>query len=90
MRDYTLVLIVKSDTKKERKDALLSDVQKWIGKVDSPKVVSLGDKKLAYQIKRQKSGEYITLSFSADTIPTDVNAKLLLQEDVLRHLLVKN
>jgi small subunit ribosomal protein S6 len=90
MRDYTLVLVVKSDSKKERKDALLQDVQKWIGEVDSPKIESLGERKLAYPIKKQKAAEYITLKFGAKTIPTDVNSKLLLQEDVLRHLLVKN
>jgi ribosomal protein S6 len=90
MRDYTLILVVKSDSKKERKDALMNDVQKWIGKIEDSKIESLGERKLAYQIKKQKTGEYLTLKFKADTIPTDVNGKILLQEDVLRHLLVKN
>jgi small subunit ribosomal protein S6 len=90
MREYTFVVIIKSDVKKERKDALMQDVQKWIGEVESPKIESLGDRKLAYPIKKQKTGEYVTLSFAAKTIPTDVNAKMLLQEDVLRHLLIRN
>ncbi len=90
MRDYKLVVILKSDLKKDRRDQILSDVQNWIGKIDSPKTDTLGDRKLAYPIKNARTGEYVVMNFSAETIPTDVDAKMRMQEDVLRYLLVRN
>lgn len=89
MRDYRLVLILKSDLKKDRKDAFLKDVQGWIGDVESPKIDTLGDRKLAYPIKKARTGEYVVMNFSAKTIPTDVDNKIRMQEDVLRYLLVR-
>lgn len=90
MRDYKLVVILKSDLKKERKDKLLSDMQSWIGEVKSQKTDSLGDKKLAYPIKKERTGEYLVMDFEANTIPTDFDDKIRMQEEVLRYLLVRN
>ena len=89
MRDYKLVIILKSDLKKDRRDKLLSDVQSWIGEMDSPKTDTLGDRKLAYPIKKERTGEFVVMNFAANTIPTDVNDKIRMQEDVLRYLLVR-
>ena len=89
MRDYKLVLILKSDLKKERRDKLMKEVQGWIGETVSPKTDSLGDRKLAYPIKKEKTGEYVVMNFSANTIPTTVNDKMRMQEEILRYLLVK-
>lgn len=89
MRDYKLVVILKSDLKKERRDQLLSDFQSWIGEMDSPKTNTLGDRKLAYPINKERTGEFVVMNFSAKTIPTDVDNKMRMQEDVLRYLLVR-
>lgn len=89
MRDYKLVVILKSDLKKERRDQLLSDFQGWIGEIDSPKTNTLGDRKLAYPIKKERTGEFVVMNFAAKTIPTDVDNKMRMQEDVLRYLLVR-
>jgi small subunit ribosomal protein S6 len=89
MRDYKLVLILKSDLKKERRESLMKDIESWIGKIESPKTESIGDRKLAYPIKKQRTGEYSVMNFSADTIPTEMHNKMRMQEDVLRYLLVR-
>ncbi len=89
MRDYKLVVVLKSDLKKEKKDQLISDVQSWIGEMKSQKTDTLGDRKLAYPIKKQRTGEFVVMNFTADTIPTDVDSKMRMQEDILRYLLVR-
>lgn len=89
MRDYKLVVVLKSDLKKENKDQILTDIKSWIGEMKDEKIENLGDRKLAYPIKRQRTGEYMVVNFDAATIPTDLNNKMRMQEDVLRYLLVR-
>ncbi len=90
MRNYQLVLLLKSDLKKEQKDKLFEDIKKMSGKVSSEKIESLGEKKLAYPIKSAKKGEYVVLSFESDKIDDDFNKKLNIREELLRFILVRN
>ena len=89
MREYRLVVVLKSDIKKETKDSLFADFQRWIGTVSDAKTNSLGDRKLAYPIKKQRTGEYVVMNFKADTVATDLNAQMNRNENVLRYLLVR-
>lgn len=90
MRNYQLVLLLKSDLKKEQKDKLFEDIKKMSGKTSSEKMESLGEKKLAYPIKSEKKGEYVVLSFESDKIDDDFNKKLNIREELLRFILVRN
>ncbi len=89
MRSYRLVLLLKPDLKKEPKDKLFDEIKKWLGEIKNDKVDSLGEKKLAYPIKRERRGEYAVMNFEAETIDTELNKKLLIKDEVLRHLLVR-
>lgn len=89
-RNYRLVLMLKSDLKKESREKLLDQVKKIAGVSDKDKEESLGEKKLAYPIKSNKMAEYILLKFNANTIPSDLDKNLHLKEDVIRHLLVRD
>jgi len=90
MRSYKLVLLLKSDLKKDAKDKLFDEVKKWLGDIKNDKVESLGEKKLAYKVKNARSGEYVSFSFEAETVGADVNKKLLIRDEILRHLLIRN
>ncbi|HVZ12653.1 MAG TPA: 30S ribosomal protein S6 [Patescibacteria group bacterium] len=90
MKGYRLVLLLKSDLKKEAKDKLYDEIKKWLGDVKSDKVTSLGEKKLAYTIKHAKSGEYVVMNFESDKVTADFNKRLLIRDEILRHLLVRN
>ena len=81
---------MKPDLKKEPKDKLFDEIKKWLGAIKNDKVDSLGEKKLAYPIKRERRGEYAVMNFEAETIDADLNKKLLIKDEVLRHLLVRN
>lgn len=88
-RNYRLVLMLKSDIKKDGREKLLSEIKKMAG-ADKSKEESLGEKKLVYPIKSNKMAEYVLLKFNADNIPSDLDKNLHMKEDVIRHLLVRD
>ena len=87
MRMYRMVLMLRSGLKKEGKEKLLDSVKKWTGAEDL-KVTQIGEKKLTYPIKKERLADYVLCEFSADKVG-DVDKRLLMQEDILRHLLVR-
>lgn len=90
MRNYRLVLILKSDLKKEAKEKLLESVKSWGGKISDEKIVELGEKKFAYPIKGDKKGDYVLLEFKSDAVSPEMENKVRINDDILRHLLVRD
>lgn len=90
MRDYRLVLLLKSELKKDQKEKLLVNLQKWIGEASFDKVTEMGEKKLSYPIKREKKADYVLLSFKANSVSPELDKRLVMQDDILRHLLIKD
>ena len=89
MRKYKLVIVTKSDIKKEDREKLLIEIKKWIGEPKNDKIESLGERKFAYPIKKELKGDYTLINFEADTISAQLDKKMRIQDDVLRHLLVR-
>lgn len=89
-RKYRLVLILKSELKKEAKDKLLTQVKSWGGKISNDKVTDLGEKKFAYPIKGTQKGDYVLVEFESDAVSGELEAKTRIHDDVLRHLLIRN
>ena len=89
MRKYRLVLILKRALDKKAADKVVADVKKLAGEVKNEKLTELGEKKFAYKIKKEQSGNYIVWEFEAEKVPLELEAKLRLNDDVLRHLLVR-
>ena len=85
-----MVLLLKPDLKKEARDKMFVEIKKWLGEISDDKVESLGERKLAYPIKHERRGEFSVLAFTAATIDADLNKKLLIRDEILRHLLIKN
>ncbi|RJQ24841.1 30S ribosomal protein S6 [Candidatus Parcubacteria bacterium] len=90
MRKYRLILVLKSDIKKEEKQKLLDDVKKWAGKISEEKVEEIGEKKFAYTIKHEKKGDYVMIRFSSERVEGDLEKRILMQNSVLRHLLIRD
>jgi small subunit ribosomal protein S6 len=90
MRIYELVLILKSSiSEAQRKKAV--DVVKSLNKdLKIAKEESLGVKPLAYKIKKELSGHFVHLVMEAkELIPADLEKRLIANEDILRHLLIR-
>lgn len=89
MRTYELVLVIKSDTKKEEKDTILAAVKALLGKVEKEEITSLGEKKFTYPIQGERKGEYLLSKFSTDSVDGEFEKKMRVQEKVVRHLLIR-
>lgn len=89
MRNYKLVLILKSELKKEAKEKLLKEVAGWGGKIEKEKVTELGEKKFAYPIKKSLKGDYVLMEFEAEKVSEELENRARIQDSILRHLLVR-
>lgn len=89
MRSYQLVLLLKSELKKAESDKLLDDVRKWIGKIDKEKVTDIGEKKLAYPVRKERKGNYLLVEFDTEKLIDGLNKRLMLVDSILRHLLIR-
>ncbi len=89
---YELTLVLRPDLKDDGKDEMVKKYEKLIkvlgGVVD--KTMDMGKKQLAYRIKKAAEGIYVSVSLE---IPGDgvvqLEKKLVVDNDVLRHLLVR-
>ena len=89
MRNYRLVLILKRNLQKNEVEKTLADVKKWAGEVKNDTLKELGERKFAYKIGNEQSGNYLIWEFEAEKVVSDFENKIKLQDDILRHLLVR-
>lgn len=90
MRAYELVLVLKTSLSEANRKKLLESVKALLGDAKNIKEDEWGQKPLAYSIKREIAGFYVDLAFEQEPeIPKDLEKKLLTNENVLRHLLLR-
>ena len=90
MRNYQLVLVLRASLSEVQKKKLLETIKSWLKGVKVAKEEEWGQKPLSYSIKRETSGFYLNYQLEAkDSFPLDFEKKLVAQDDVLRHLLLR-
>lgn len=90
MRLYDVVLVLRSSVTETTKDKLLDTIKKWLGDAKVAKVEEWGKKALAYPIKKEREGNYVILEVeSEDGLKGDFEKRLLMEETVLRHLVLR-
>ncbi|OGE30767.1 30S ribosomal protein S6 [Candidatus Daviesbacteria bacterium RIFCSPHIGHO2_02_FULL_36_13] len=92
MNNYLLTLVLKPEMdEKERKALLDSMVKKIIGEEGKIKKEDLwGVRDLSYKIKKQTKGFFAHFEIEADpSLIKGIDKTLLVEEDILRHLLVR-
>lgn len=89
MRIYELVLVLRPSLKEDDRKKLLTTIKTWIKDVKITKEEDWGSKALKYPIKKELTGFYYDFILEADKITEDLEKKLLTQENVLRHLLIR-
>ena len=92
LRGYEMVLVISPELAEDKFNAALDGISKLI--TDMGGVVSeikqWGKRKLAYPIKQFSEGNYILTRLQLQpAMGKEVEAKLQISEDVLRHLLVR-
>ncbi len=93
LRSYELMLIVSPEVMDESLDATVDRISRLItekgGTISS--VDQWGKRKLAYPIGHFSEGNYVLTRFeSKPDLGKELEAKLLISEDILRHLLIRN
>ena len=92
MNKYEMMFIIKATMEEANVKAAANNIKSLAEslnvKVESFK--EMGQKKLAYPIKKEISGYYyvMTMTASKDAIK-EVNRKMSIDEDVIRHLIIK-
>ncbi len=89
MRTYELVIVVHPKVTEPERKKLVEQVKAWMGSVKVAKEEDLGSKALKYPIKKELTGHYYDFMLEGDSIPTDFEKRLIAQENILRHLLVR-
>lgn len=90
MRNYQLVLVLKTSLSEANRKKFLENIKTLLKGAKFIKEEDLGEKTLAYKIKRETSGFYVNYLFELkDELSKDLEKKLTATDDVLRHLLLR-
>jgi small subunit ribosomal protein S6 len=92
LRDYEMVLVINPELAEDKFNATLNNISQLI--TDMGGVVSdvkqWGKRRLAYPIKQFSEGNYVLTQLKLKpTLNREMEAKLQISEDILRHLLVQ-
>jgi len=91
MRNYELVCIVQPELDETAFKGVIERVSNWVteagGSVE--KVDIWGRRRLAYQIRKQREGQYVLLNVSLDPkSASELERNIRYLETILRHMLV--
>jgi small subunit ribosomal protein S6 len=90
MRSYELVVVVRSSLADADRKKLIDNVKKLLEGVKFSKEEEWGQKPLAYPIKKELTGHYYFFKFEGEEVaPAGFEQKLLLNDNILRHLLLR-
>ncbi len=88
MRNYQLVLILRASLSQVNRKKAIETVKDYLKSAKIVKQDDLGEKDLAYPIKKESKGVYFSFLFEAESIE-GLEKRLIGTEDILRHLLIR-
>lgn len=89
MRSYELILVTKASLTDTLRKKLITSVKSLLKDLKIVKENEIGQKSLAYKIKRETNGFYFDFVLEGETVPSDFERKLLENDNILRHLLLR-
>ena len=90
MRNYQLVVVLKTSLSEANRKKFVETVKGWVGDVKFTKEEEWGEKVLAYVIKRENSGFFQNFVFEAkEELSKDLEKRITASDNVLRHLLLR-
>lgn len=89
MRFYRLVIVLKTSLSETQRKKVVDTIKKWLKDLKIVKEEEWGKKDLAFKIKKETTGYFMSFLLEGKVIPSDIEKKLLIEEDVLRHLLIR-
>lgn len=92
MTNYEIMFIVKTTMESDKIKNTIDNMKKVItdGKGKVVEVKDMGEKKLAYPIKKELTGYYYVLKVEASKeVVAEFDRKASIDETILRHLIIK-
>ena len=89
MRNYQLILVLKASLTEANRKKLLETVKGFLKSGKVSKQEDLGEKQLAYPIKKEGKGGYFNFLFETDENLKEMEKNLISNEDILRSLLLR-
>ena len=92
MTKYEIMFIVKTTMEEAKIKSTIEAMKKIItdGKGKIVEVKEMGERKLAYPIKKELNGYYYVLKVEADKdVIKEFDRRSLIDESILRHLIIK-
>jgi len=93
MTKYEIMFILSTQITDEEKKAVVEKVEKVLGHAGAEEIATeiMGDRKLAYPIKKKENGYYVLTKFTMDgTKLGEVESKLNISESILKYMIVRN
>ncbi len=87
MRKYQLALVTKASDSVKKK--VLDGVKEALKDAKIEKQEDLGEKDLAYPLKKETKGAYSNFLFDTEALPVGFEKRLYADENVLRFMLIK-
>ncbi len=90
MRSYDLVVVLRPSLDDKLRKKLIDGFKTILKDMKFTKEEEWGQKPLAYVIKKEVAGYYYLYKFETEnTIPAGFEQKLMAQDNILRHLLLR-
>ena len=92
MTNYEIMFIVKATMESDKIKKTIDNMKKIVtdGKGKIVETKEMGERKLAYPIKKELTGYYYVLKVEANNeIVSEFDRRALIDETVLRHLIIK-
>lgn len=90
MRSYDLVVVLRPSLNDVEKKKQIAAIKKLLGDMKITLDDEWGQKPLAYIIKKELAGYYYLFKFETEnTVPAGFEQKILTNENILRHLLLR-
>ena len=89
MRAYELILVTKASLTDALRKKLIIGVKALLKDLKIVKENEIGQKALAYKIKKETNGFYWDLALEGENVPVDFEKKLLENDNILRHLFLR-
>lgn len=87
---YNLTLVLRSSLKDTERKKIIEGIKALIGKAKIAEK-EWGQKVLSYPIKKEVSGVFLNWNIDSDiVIPSDFEKRLLNNDNILRHLLLRS
>lgn len=93
MTKYEIMFILSTQITEDEKKAVVEKVEQVLSNSGAEEITTeiMGDRKLAYPIKKKENGYYVLTKFVMDgTKLGEVETKLNITESILKYMIVRN